>query len=228
MRLPSPPATGGLRQSSLGYPTVAAKAGDTVELFGVGFGPTTPTVLAGQAFSGAAATTNFVQLSIGATTLSPSFAGLSSAGLYQTNLTIPAGLGTGDQPLTATVGGAQTQSGVVISLVGAPPTGFTGYWTLTAQSSLYGFQSSASGQVTQSGNSISGQLTLSGTPCAISAALSGTVFGTSLSMSLNENGQLLTFSGSVSSDGNSASGTYVAPAGGCTNGDSGTWAGKRQ
>jgi hypothetical protein len=26
--------------SSLGYPTVVAKAGDTVELFGVGFGPT--------------------------------------------------------------------------------------------------------------------------------------------------------------------------------------------
>ena len=34
--------------SSLGYPTVAAKAGDTVELFGVGFGPTTPTVPRGR------------------------------------------------------------------------------------------------------------------------------------------------------------------------------------
>jgi uncharacterized protein (TIGR03437 family) len=35
---------------------------------------------------------------------------------YQINLTIPAGLGTGDIPLAATVGGAQTQTGVVISL----------------------------------------------------------------------------------------------------------------
>ena len=44
--------------TSLGYPTVAAKAGDTVELFGVGFGPTNPVVHAGEAFSGAAATTS--------------------------------------------------------------------------------------------------------------------------------------------------------------------------
>jgi uncharacterized protein (TIGR03437 family) len=46
----------------------------------------------------------------------PTFAGLSSAGLYQINLTVPAGLGTGDLSLTATVGGVQTQAGVVISL----------------------------------------------------------------------------------------------------------------
>jgi uncharacterized protein (TIGR03437 family) len=46
----------------------------------------------------------------------PAFAGLSSAGLWQINLTIPAGLGTGDVPLQATAGGAQTPSGVVISL----------------------------------------------------------------------------------------------------------------
>src|SRR5580658_764661 len=37
---------------SLGYATVAAKAGDIVELFGFGFGPTTPAVPSGQVFSG--------------------------------------------------------------------------------------------------------------------------------------------------------------------------------
>src|SRR6185312_10962954 len=41
---------------SFGYPTVAAKAGDMVSLYAVGFGPTTPMVLAGQAWSGAANT----------------------------------------------------------------------------------------------------------------------------------------------------------------------------
>ena len=65
---------------------------------------------------GAAATTNTVQLTLGGTNVLPSFAGLSSAGLYQMNLTIPAGLGTGDVTLVATVGGVQTQTGVVISL----------------------------------------------------------------------------------------------------------------
>jgi uncharacterized protein (TIGR03437 family) len=102
--------------TSLGYPTVAATAGDIVELFGVGFGPTNPVVAAGQVFSGAAITVNPVQFTIGGTAVNPSFSGLTSAGLYQFNLTIPAGLGSGDVPLAAMTDGTQTQSGVVISL----------------------------------------------------------------------------------------------------------------
>lgn len=104
--------------SSLGYSTVAAKAGDIVELFGVGFGPTTPTVPAGQVLSTntPAVTTNTVQLSIGGKSVPPSFAGLTEEGLYQLNVTIPPGLGTGDVALAATVGTAQTQPDVVISL----------------------------------------------------------------------------------------------------------------
>src|ERR1019366_2011011 len=96
--------------------TVAAKAGDSVELFGVGFGPTNPTVPAGRPYSGAAATTNAVKLLINNTTVTPSFAGLSAAGLYQINFTVPSGLGVGDVPLQATVGGTQTPSGIVVSL----------------------------------------------------------------------------------------------------------------
>jgi len=102
--------------SSLGYATVAAKAGDTVALFGTGYGPTNPVVFAGQVFIGSAATTNPVTISINGAGIAPSFAGLSGAGLYQINLIVPAGLGAGDVPLQASVGGAQTPSGVVISL----------------------------------------------------------------------------------------------------------------
>jgi uncharacterized protein (TIGR03437 family) len=102
---------------SLGFKTVAAKAGDTLELFGVGFGPTNPAVPAGKVFTGSAQTTNTVQVSINGTTVNPAFAGLTSAGLYQINLVqIPAGLGTGDVPLVATVGGVKTQTGVLLSL----------------------------------------------------------------------------------------------------------------
>ena len=102
--------------TSLGYKTVAAKPGDVVELFGVGFGPTTPPGPAGQIFSGAAPTTTAVALTIGGIAVTPSFAGLSSAGLYQINLTIPMGIGAGDKPLVAAVGGVQTQPGVVMSI----------------------------------------------------------------------------------------------------------------
>jgi uncharacterized protein (TIGR03437 family) len=103
--------------NSLGYATVAAKAGDIVELFANGLGPTNPAVPAGQGSSGAAPTTNPVSLLINNVSVTPSYAGASSeAGIYQINLTIPAGLGTGDVPLVAAAGGTQTPSTVVISL----------------------------------------------------------------------------------------------------------------
>jgi uncharacterized protein (TIGR03437 family) len=102
--------------NSLGYPTVAAKAGDSIALFGNGFGPTNPPVAAGQVYSGAARTTNPVTIRINNVSVTPSFAGLSGAGLYQFNLTVPSGLGKGDVPLQAAVGGAQTPVGAVISV----------------------------------------------------------------------------------------------------------------
>ena len=61
-------------------------------------------------------TTSPVSLLINNTSVVPSFAGLSSAGLYQINVIVPAGLGTGDVPLEAVAGGAQTPVGVVLSL----------------------------------------------------------------------------------------------------------------
>jgi uncharacterized protein (TIGR03437 family) len=102
--------------TSLGYPTVAAKAGDSIVLFGTGFGPTSPTVAAGQTFSASAAATSPVLVIVNHVSVTPSFAGLSGAGLDQMNLTVPVGLGAGDLPLAATVGGVQTPAGVVISL----------------------------------------------------------------------------------------------------------------
>jgi uncharacterized protein (TIGR03437 family) len=101
--------------TSLGYPTVAAKAGDNIELFGTGFGPTNPVVAAGQAFTGAAATAS-VSVLINNVSVTPAFAGLSGAGLVQINLTVPSGLGSGDVSLMATVGGVRTPSNVLISL----------------------------------------------------------------------------------------------------------------
>jgi uncharacterized protein (TIGR03437 family) len=73
-------------------------------------------VPAGQAFSGAAPVTNTVKLLINNVIVAPSFAGLSSAGLYQINLTVPAGLGVNDVSIVATVGDVQTPVGTVISL----------------------------------------------------------------------------------------------------------------
>ena len=96
----------------LGYPTVAAQPGDNVEIFGFGFGPTTPAVLAGKPFSGSAPIDSNLNLSVGDIPVRPTFAGISSAGLYQINFVVPIGLPSGDVPIFATIGGMQTQSGV--------------------------------------------------------------------------------------------------------------------
>jgi len=102
--------------NSLGYGTVAARAGDLIELFGSGFGPTDPSVPSGRLFSGAAPATTPITLRINNVNISPSFAGLSGPGLFQINFTVPTGLGTGDVPLQAILGGQQTPAGIVISL----------------------------------------------------------------------------------------------------------------
>lgn len=103
--------------NTFGYATVAAQPGDVVELFGVGFGPTKPFVPAGKAFSGAAPTTSPVSLYLNGIRVRPMFVGLSAAGLYQINLTVPSGVGDGDVPIQLTVGGMKTQPGVLFSLV---------------------------------------------------------------------------------------------------------------
>jgi uncharacterized protein (TIGR03437 family) len=87
-----------------------------VELFAAEFGPTDPIVPAGQVFSPVAATTDAVRLLINNVTVVPPFAGLSAAGLYQFNLTVSAGLGTGDVPPAGTVVGVQSLSSVGVSL----------------------------------------------------------------------------------------------------------------
>jgi uncharacterized protein (TIGR03437 family) len=103
--------------TSLGYKTVAAKAGDTIELFGVGFGPTNPAVPAGKAAAAAGTATQSIQLLINNTPITPDFAGITQAGLYQFNIVkLPAGLGTGDVSLVGQVAGVQSPANVVISL----------------------------------------------------------------------------------------------------------------
>jgi uncharacterized protein (TIGR03437 family) len=97
------------------YPARPVKAGETLILYGVGFGPTNPAVPAGQAFSGAAPSVTPPQMTIGGVPASVSFAGLVEAGLFQFNVIVP-NAGSGDQPLQATVGGMTTPTNVFITL----------------------------------------------------------------------------------------------------------------
>jgi uncharacterized protein (TIGR03437 family) len=100
-----------------GATTRPAQPGETLSIFGTGFGPTTPAVPAGQIFSGAAPLSDSTQLSIviGGMPATVKFAGLVAAGEYQFNVVIPA-LPDGDHAMIATAGGVSSQSGLLISI----------------------------------------------------------------------------------------------------------------
>lgn len=88
----------------------AVKPGDTIVLYGIGFGPTNPQVAAGQITPAPASGQNTITSSlgfvIGGSTPTVLYQGLPPGfvGLYQFNLTVP-GLPDGDQTLTVSVGG---------------------------------------------------------------------------------------------------------------------------
>jgi len=93
-------------------------AGDVLELYGTGFGPTSPAGTPGLVFSGAYPTTNAVTVTIGGVQAQVQFAGLIAAGLYQINVTVPAGLPAGDQPVVATVAGLSSQATAMLKVAG--------------------------------------------------------------------------------------------------------------
>ena len=102
-----------------------------------------------------------------------------------------------------------------------------GGWSISATSSKFGNQITATGTIAQDGSKISGSFSLAGDPCADSASASGTLKGKSITMTLSENGQDVILTGTVTNGGSSANGSYSAAAGGCANGDTGTWMGNK-
>lgn len=88
-----------------------AKAGDTILIYGTGFGPTTtllnPELSASVAYplahTGPDITLPLAQVTIGGQVAQLQFCGIVSPGVYQINATVPQGLSTGDQPLKVTL-----------------------------------------------------------------------------------------------------------------------------
>jgi uncharacterized protein (TIGR03437 family) len=94
---------------------VSAKAGDSIELFGTGFGATSPAVTPGVVFQGSAPLVAAATVTIGGMNAVVSYAGLVGTGLNQLNVVVPA-LAAGTYPVVATVGGASSQSGVTLKV----------------------------------------------------------------------------------------------------------------
>jgi uncharacterized protein (TIGR03437 family) len=95
---------------------VTAKIGETIEIYGTGFGPTSAPDDPGLVFSGGYPTNNAVTVTIGNVSAPVLFAGLVGAGLYQVNVTIPPGLANGDHQVIATVLGVTSAQGALLKV----------------------------------------------------------------------------------------------------------------
>ena len=90
-----------------GVPSRPAKPGDVITLYGVGFGPVSPNLLAGALVGAANSLTNSFQIQIGNTPATIQYAGLAplATGLYQFNITVPSVPVGSAVPLTFRLGG---------------------------------------------------------------------------------------------------------------------------
>lgn len=90
-----------------------AQPGDVITLYGIGFGPVTPSIPAGQIVQQSNTLALPFQILFGPTPATFSYDGLapSAVGLYQFNVTVPNVSSSDAVPVTVTVGGvAQTQT----------------------------------------------------------------------------------------------------------------------
>jgi uncharacterized protein (TIGR03437 family) len=90
-----------------------AKTGDILTFYGISFGKTASGPVPGGIPSAADAVAGTISLTIGGKPVTPSYVGLTpgSAGLYQMNATIPAGLTAGNKAVVLTINGASTPAG---------------------------------------------------------------------------------------------------------------------
>ena len=91
-----------------GVPSRPAKAGDTLIIYALGFGPVTPNLNAGVIVTQNNTLAEPFTISVGGVQVKPNYDGLAPnyTGLYQINIQIPANVPTGDAvPLTFTLNG---------------------------------------------------------------------------------------------------------------------------
>lgn len=97
--------------------TRPANPGETIAIFGTGFGDTNPPRGAGVVYTGAAplAFPNQLSLKIGGKAAPVSFAGLTAAGLYQLNVLVPS-LPDGDSEAIASLGTVLSPSNIFLTV----------------------------------------------------------------------------------------------------------------
>jgi uncharacterized protein (TIGR03437 family) len=110
-------ANGSLVGATTLYPgfSTPASPNETIILYANGLGPTSPAVVSG-AVTQSGTLPQLPVVRIGGITVTVSFAGLVSPGLFQLNVVVPATVPAGDNALTGTYNGLPMQSGVILAV----------------------------------------------------------------------------------------------------------------
>jgi uncharacterized protein (TIGR03437 family) len=100
-----------------GYTVRPAKPGETLTIYGIGFGAVTPTIAFGQIATQLNSLTNPVTMQVNGSTATLSYQGLAPnfVGLYQFNVVVPA-VADGDWPLTFTQAGNKGTQTLLLSV----------------------------------------------------------------------------------------------------------------
>ena len=101
-----------------GVQTARARAGDNLTLYGIGFGPVTPNIPAGQVVGATNALQNALKVTIGGVSANVTYAGLAPGyvGLYQFNVVVPS-VGANDKtPIAFSLNGANVPQNMVIAI----------------------------------------------------------------------------------------------------------------
>ena len=94
-------------------PGTPAKPGETIVLWGNGWGPTNPAEVNGQVQAGAASMVQMPTIQFSSLNGTVAFAGLTGTGLYQFNVTIPSGVADGEVVVVATAAGVTAPYAVI-------------------------------------------------------------------------------------------------------------------
>ncbi len=101
-----------------GISTARAKPGDTLTLYGIGFGPVTPSIPAGQIAEQTNALQSALQITFAGVPATPTYAGLSPGfvGLYQINVVVPPVAASDTVPVAFRLAGAAGSQNLVIAV----------------------------------------------------------------------------------------------------------------
>jgi len=112
-------ANGSLIGATTLYPNAStpAKPGETIVLYGTGFGATTPAITDGVLNTSPLPTATTPVVTIGGASATVSSAVMISPGLYQLNVVVPASAADGNDPVVATIGGVTSATGAFVTVL---------------------------------------------------------------------------------------------------------------